>query len=148
MAATTDCAAQGLTDCNGVCVDIMTDAANCGACGGRLWHGRGVRRRVLLAGHCATQTADCTAQGLTDCGGICVDVANDPSNCGGCGLVCPQGDSCSAGVCIAVEAPVADCASQGLADCGGVCVDVLTDPANCGGCGVVCANQCVNGICS
>ena len=147
MAATTDCAAQGLTDCNGICVDIMTDAANCGACGAVCGTGE-----ECGGGFCSpaaqSQAADCSAQGLTDCGGTCIDIANDPNNCGGCGLVCPQGDSCSAGVCIAVQAPVADCASQGLTDCGGVCVDITTDSVNCGGCGIVCATQCTSGVCS
>lgn len=146
-AATTDCAAQGLTDCNGVCVDIMTDAANCGACGAVCGTGE-----ECGGGFCSpaeqSQTADCSAQGLTDCGGTCIDIANDPNNCGGCGLVCPQGASCSAGVCISVQAPVTDCASQGLTDCGGVCVDITTDSVNCGGCGIVCATQCSGGVCS
>jgi hypothetical protein len=125
----------------------MTDAANCGACGAVCGTGE-----ECGGGFCspaaASQTADCASQSLTDCGGVCVDVANDPNNCGGCGLLCPQGDSCSAGVCIAVEAPVADCASQGLTDCGGVCVDITADAANCGGCGIVCPTQCTGGICS
>src|SRR4051812_27947942 len=100
VASTTDCAGQGLTDCNGICVDIMTDVANCGACGAVCGAGE-----ACGGGFCSpaadSQTADCTSQGLTDCGGVCVDVANDPNNCGGCALLCPQGDSCSAGVCIA-----------------------------------------------
>ena len=33
------------------------------------------------------------------CGGSCVAARTDPSNCGACGVACPAGEACSAGVC-------------------------------------------------
>ena len=42
----------------------------------------------------------CADQGLTDCNGVCVDLLTDASNCGACGVVCPQGPgSCLGGFC-------------------------------------------------
>src|SRR3954469_3599062 len=42
---------------------------------------------------------DCAGMGLTDCGGVCVDISSDPFNCGGCGLACEsgvcEGEGCS-----------------------------------------------------
>ncbi len=35
----------------------------------------------------------------TLCGGACVDLMSDPSNCGACGMACPSGQSCTYGTC-------------------------------------------------
>jgi Flp pilus assembly pilin Flp len=46
-----------------------------------------------------TSTVGCSA-GETNCGGTCVDLTNDPDNCGSCGHVCPVATpSCVASVC-------------------------------------------------
>ena len=40
--------------------------------------------------------------GLTDCGGTCVNTQSDPNNCGACGNVCPCGETmevCVEGAC-------------------------------------------------
>jgi hypothetical protein len=37
--------------------------------------------------------------GLCCAGNVCAHPADDPQNCGGCGLVCPQGQSCRLGAC-------------------------------------------------
>jgi hypothetical protein len=42
---------------------------------------------------------DCAAQGLTDCGGACIDIFSDSFNCGGCGIICLDGQACSSGAC-------------------------------------------------
>jgi hypothetical protein len=38
-------------------------------------------------------------RGTTKCAGACVDLSTDSANCGGCGVVCTGGKSCSAGKC-------------------------------------------------
>lgn len=107
---------------------------------------------VLLVVACGSTTTDvrqgshspivCRAP-LTTCSGECVDLEQDPANCGGCGAACPKGDSCSAGVCSTTRCPGAQ------QNCGGLCVDTETNPLNCGACNVACsgAEQCVGGQC-
>jgi hypothetical protein len=43
---------------------------------------------------------ECRA-GLKECGGVCIDVANDEKNCGACGKQCAAGLTCVSGACIA-----------------------------------------------
>lgn len=43
-------------------------------------------------------TAACTP-GRTLCSGMCIDLAADPSHCGACNTLCPNGSTCVAGSC-------------------------------------------------
>lgn len=81
------------------------------------------------------------ALGLELCAGVCVSLATDSANCGGCGLSCPAGQHCSSGSC--------GCPA-GLSSCGGACVDLSSDAANCGACELACAEPqvCSQGVCS
>jgi hypothetical protein len=119
----------------------------------------------------------CVSTGVTQCYNWhdqwcppdgCVDVYDDPDNCGSCGHRCPPpppasgGASTGAAVCVAGVCGVAcdsgytacKSASTGewscvvgecppsctspYADCGGICINVQTNPYNCGSCGHVC----------
>jgi len=86
-------------------------------------------------------TATCPAYHAM-CGGKCVWVANDPMNCGACGVTCAAPKVCSAGAC-------ADTCMPGLDACTGRCVDFKTDNDNCGACGSRCPSgqACVDGSC-
>lgn len=77
-------------------------------------------------------------EGEAACEGVCTDVTRT-SDCGGCGIECAVGASCTAGECT--------CA-VGYDVCGGTCTNVTTT-LNCGGCGVTCpADQdCIDGTC-
>ncbi len=77
------------------------------------------------------------------CGGICTDVAYDPNNCGGCGMVCSVGELCSAGAC-------GTACLGGSVQCNGRCADPENDPANCGTCGHACdaGSICSRGACT
>lgn len=113
----------GKTVCGTSCVDIQTDADNCGACSNK----------------CKAQGATCNAGtctcpgGKTDCNGICVDTQTDGKNCGTCGTICvAQNSSCDKGVCVC---------PGGKLQCVGQCVDVKTDANHCGACGNKCTPQ-------
>ncbi len=102
--------------CDGKCLDVGTDAKNCGACGNA----------------CGSKSC---------CGGSCVDVQTSAFNCGACGQSCmaPHARStCAAGAC-----GLGAC-NSGWGDCNkdpkdGCETSLHTDVNNCGMCGMVCA---------
>jgi hypothetical protein len=124
---------QGLTNCNGKCVDNLTDNANCGTCG-----------NACPSGYlCSNGTCSLSCQqGLTQCTGKCVNVLTDNQNCGFCGVACGSGSVCSSGTCQLTCQP-------GLSICNNKCVDRLTDNAHCGACNNVCPDGflCTAGEC-
>jgi hypothetical protein len=71
---------------------------------------------------------------------VCVNLADDEENCGGCGQACPAGAACTMGRCAC---------SSGATVCAGTCVDLKGDARNCGACGRACAagQVCVAGTC-
>ncbi len=82
---------SGQTRCNGTCVDILTDGANCGGCGRVCEHVNACQQgRCPLA--CPAGQARCTE-------GQCVDITGDAANCGACGVTCPAGFGCQGGTC-------------------------------------------------
>lgn len=81
----------GLQACGNSCVDLQSDAANCGTCGNVC----GGDTPYCSLGACS---ATC-AGGTTACGFSCVDTASNPYHCGGCGVACDGGLACSAGTC-------------------------------------------------
>ncbi len=143
----------GLTACGGLCRDLTSSHANCGACGNAC-----ASNAVCSNGTCVA--VDCTCvptcpSGLTWCG-ACVNTETDELNCGACGAVCAPGQVCSNGVC-------AQCVDDAGCPSGSVCtngvcvnpcpgVNLMTDPQNCGSCGTVCPSVnstpiCTNGTC-
>lgn len=116
----------GQQACGSACVDLTSDAQNCGACG------KACGERQV----CAYGTCQCQAGSIL-CGTTCVDPRTDPNNCGGCasdhsGAVCASTDVCEAGACRI------NCSTTGLSRCGRSCVDLSTDPSNCGACDHAC----------
>jgi len=106
-----------------------------------------MRTRILAVVLAAAVTScagsdECT-DGYFDCGGMCVDLAFDSTNCGTCGVVCDQGQVCDGGVC------TLSCL-EGYSDCTGVCRDLMNDDYNCGACGMACGpgTRCVDGTCT
>ena len=165
---------EGLQDCAGRCVDVSTDASNCGECGVTCTTGQ-----VCQTGQCQCQA------GLVDCSGTCVDLQSDGDHCGACGQACTGGEVCSSGTCSTSCAEgetacgsscvdldvdlqhcgachqacgggqtctsgVCTCINAGQIVCDGICTDPLTDAGNCGACGTVCGagETCVDGTCT
>lgn len=89
-----------------------------------------------------TPTPDPCPTGTVTCNGVCVDLLNDPANCGSCGNACAF--ICLGGVCSFLQA----CLSPQVF-CGDACVDLQTNPAHCGACGNACQviETCEGGQC-
>lgn len=126
----------GEVACGEVCVDVESDAANCGGCGKACAEGE-----VCRDGVCS---ASCGAE-ETSCDGECVDLDRDAANCGECGHACGEGESCDAGECV----PGSGC-EDGELRCDGVCTDTDSDASNCGACGESCDEGfiCSEGSCA
>ncbi len=128
--------ADFLTPCGEVCVDTMTDEANCGDCG--VICESSLVGVECIQGQCIRTSCPVAAPDLCDL--ECVDVLTNPNHCGACGVVCESG--------VCVDGTCGGCA-EGQLVCSGVCVDGCCDNNNCGACGVVCADgrTCFEGIC-
>ena len=146
-------------NCSGTCVDPTNDPTHCGATNGCGVGGAGsggtacVNGQVCSSGACG---ASCTPT-QTNCSGSCVDTKADPSNCGGCAMLCALAhvttDACVNGEC------AVDVCAAGFSDCDGMAANgcetatKATDIDNCGGCGVTChyanaAATCTAGACA
>jgi hypothetical protein len=111
------------TICSKQCVDLNSDAYNCGKCGNVCPPG-GTVTLVCQQGNCV-----CPG-GETLCNGVCVDATRDNNNCGTCGTACSPFSgaltTCIGGSCTACYAwtgqtcsPGQACAAMGKVD--GVC---------------------------
>jgi len=99
----------------------------------------------VVNGLCTGSLPSCLAsQGL--CNNACKNLTSDSQNCGTCGIICQNGQTCQNGVCSSV---VPSCI-QGQTNCAGQgCRNLLTDTTNCGLCGTSCTSGqvCQNGMC-
>ncbi|WP_437587283.1 hypothetical protein [Sorangium sp. So ce1000] len=165
-----DCA-PSLAACEGGCVDLSTNNANCGACG------------VVCSGGAFCGAGRCVCrEGDGMCNGVCTFLDADPQNCGACGIRCGSGQFCRHGVCeegcpppqiscdgecVDPEWSDGDCGCGDMCDegeechdgecdcvapevrCGESCVDLRSDGEHCGDCDVWCGDRsvCVDGIC-
>ncbi|UJR84356.1 MXAN_6577-like cysteine-rich protein [Sandaracinus amylolyticus] len=95
------------------------------------------------AGGALDGSASCTG-GATSCGGQCVDLASDFSNCGACGNACNADEVCSGSRCLTGGCP------SGTTSCGGSCVDTERSATHCGECGNTCVggSSCMAGECT
>jgi hypothetical protein len=105
-----DGCAAGLTDCGDVCVDLLNDPFNCGACGNACGIGNVCNFGGCVVGTGEQGSAVACAPSLVNCGTACANLAFDPLHCGYCGNACPGGDGfagvCSFGVCSLAAVPV------------------------------------------
>ncbi|MDO9017438.1 MAG: hypothetical protein Q8S73_25085 [Deltaproteobacteria bacterium] len=124
--------------CDGVCVDVRTDIAHCGACSSECGSGQ------FCSGGTCRSTSECAAPRMT-CGASCIDITSDVFNCGACNRRCGDGQNCVASQCVG-GTPTCP---GGTMLCGARCISVASDPANCGACGRACASgtTCTGGAC-
>lgn len=92
--------AAGLKCCGEVCVDVQSDAQNCGGCALNC-----TPRFAVPACKSAACTISMCDVGYEDCDGKYDDgcevyTVTDRNNCGACGNVCPGGQHCAAGACV------------------------------------------------
>lgn len=116
------------TLCGDACIDLQSDPANCGACGGA----------VPTGGGCVSGAPVCT-NGKTQCANQCVDLTSDPNHCGTCSTKLDSSQICVKGK------PSCD---NGGTTCSGQCVSLANDSSNCGQCGHACASGCTQRQCS
>jgi hypothetical protein len=98
-------------------------------------------------GECVCACADLINPNELYCGVQgCVDISNDPLNCGNCIVSCGIGGICTNGNC--------DCENPDYTFCeissgSGNCYDLSADPNNCGECGHDCESGawCISGNC-
>jgi len=145
-------------DCNqdidkdGCEVDLRSDEDNCGVCGNACDPGQ---KCLDQSGsiECLCKLGQTLCPARTNESESCVDLENDPRNCGACGYVCPYVPNakpvCSRGRCGHECLPgTADCNGR---DDDGCEVELNKDPRNCGACGASCdvarGQPCVGGHC-
>ncbi len=105
----------GMTLCGSECVDVISNAEHCGACGNQCGEDQ----------LCEAAVCQCPP-GLVFCGAECVDVAADIEHCGACDVPCADGESCVAGVCHVDPACVDVTCPTGSSCVGGECVQRTT----------------------
>ena len=115
---------------NGCEVDVAASTNNCGLCG-NVCNATGATASCA-AGRCGLECSpgrgDCDGN-LTN--GCEINLRSSPSHCGRCGVVCPTGQLCADGACVAT-------CPAGQIVCDGRCVSTATDATACGRCGNVC----------
>jgi hypothetical protein len=87
------CCASGLVGSNGICCPTGQTNSNGVCCSPGLIGSNG----------------NCCPNGQTNCGAAarpdCVNTNSDTNNCGGCGITCSPGQTCSGGVCSGSSCP-------------------------------------------
>jgi hypothetical protein len=147
-APTADCNADPKDGCE---ANLESDPEHCGGCDKPCTvpaHSSATCEKGVCGSICSLGYADCDGDATTGCE---ADTVNDPANCGGCGVVCPDGPdakgACAKSGCLlACPKSAGDCNLDPKDGCEH---DLLADPKNCGACGNDCKGApCVQGACA
>jgi hypothetical protein len=143
----------------GGCADLENDSSNCGYCGSACQAGLSCIGAQCVATSCTSAIVNqpCLRGDGGEggcCGTACLEMADDPNNCGGCGVKCAAVEVCELGYCVIAQCSPAHqgapCEVDGggfldLGSCCGVsCANLGSDPNNCG----LCGNSCGDGGCN
>ncbi len=137
--------ASGTADCdmvpnNGCETNLSSSAANCGSCGNACYFPNTIERCALSTcffDSCETNWGNCNGQQTDGCE---TSLVANPSHCGGCGLVCQQGQTCTGGACVGTPPNCGD----GAIDSGEDCDDGNTTSGD--GCSSTCIFELSNGM--
>ena len=139
------------TSCNGACVDLTIDPANCGSCGVACppaANGTPFCSASVCGFGCKAGFGDCNALGADGCEAT----LNTVSKCGSCNNACSAANASS--LCTNAVCALGAC-NAGFVNCNGLAADgcevaIASDVANCGSCGKVCAanQKCVSKFCT
>jgi hypothetical protein len=135
------CVGEVTPNCNGNCVNLQTDLANCGACNNACPTGANAIS-ACNSGSCAF---NCNA-GFGNCDGNTgngceINITSSVNHCGACNNACPAPANaiagCSNGACgiAACNANFANCNNNAADGCE---INVATSVSNCGACGNTC----------
>jgi hypothetical protein len=107
-----DCCDEGLTCCNGFCVNTNHDDQHCHECD----------NACSLARTCIGGKCECIA-GFEECDGICRDTQRDENYCGGCDAppCTGPGRQCCNGKCVDLRTDPDNCGQCGLSEPGHMC---------------------------
>lgn len=94
------CAIQGLTNCDGFCVDVSASEGHCGFCGNACQYPAACQGGVCTNPGCAV------GQTLCD---YCTNLFTDVNHCGACGNRCPYPFVCCGGTCVDISSDVNHC---------------------------------------
>jgi cysteine-rich repeat protein len=92
----------------------------------------GCQTGVRVCNAAGTGFGSCVGEIGPTCGALCTNLATDPNNCGGCGIACPFGNSCTDSVCV----PPAVACGNGIKEQNEACDDGNT--VNGDGCSAMC----------
>jgi hypothetical protein len=142
----------GYADCdgdpnNGCELSVAANVDNCGACGAKCLNPNG--QTACSAGvckpTCSPGFASCDANPANGCE---TPTGSDPTNCGGCGVVCGGANGvpgCSGGGCTIT-------CNSGFGNCdkklGNGCETALVSLTNCGACGTACTRANASATCA
>src|ERR1700678_1650486 len=96
--AVAQCSVPTPTNCDGVCVDLTSNASYCGSCATACLTGQ-----LCCNGKCTDQRSDpnncwscgtACSTGQVCCDGVCTSTGSDPNNCGTCAWACGTGATC------------------------------------------------------
>lgn len=132
--------ANGEACCTAKCIDLQSDAANCGGCAKQCANPAHATAACSSGacglGSCDSGFGDCNMQASDGCE---IDTNGDIANCGSCGAVCGNQHatpSCSSGKCsLACASNWGDCDKKAANGCE---ADLSADTSNCGACGKFC----------
>lgn len=115
----------GLTRCNGVCLDLQSDAANCGGCGQSCDDGNVCTTDACLAGQCSNTIIPSCCESDPECedGDLCTTNSCVGNQCQIAPVVCPGEDLCTGVGC----APPTGCFTFSRCDDGNDCTEDSCD---------------------